>query len=72
MDSINTEPAETTFQVMVCCLPLGSLASHWPASDFRLSNEVLALGADRTGIEMAMNSAAIVSALSFIEILLAL
>src|SRR5689334_2788578 len=69
MDSISTEPPEITFKVMVCCLPLGSLVSHWPASAFRLSNDVLALGADRTGTEMARNSAAIVSALNFIEIL---
>src|SRR6476646_2815000 len=66
MDSITTEPPETTFNVTVCCLPLGSLASHWPASAFRLSNEVLAFGADKTGTEMAKNAIAIAIALNFI------
>src|SRR6476646_5514495 len=69
MDSISTEPPETTFQVMVCCLPLGSLVSHWPAKAFRLSNDVLALGADKTGTEIARNSTATMTALNFIEIL---
>src|SRR5882757_5460882 len=66
MDSITTEPPETTFHVMVCCLPLGSLASHCPASAFRLSNDALAFGADKTGTEMAKNTTATASALSFI------
>src|ERR1700724_3315595 len=66
MDSITTEPPETTFHVMVCCLPLGSLASHCPARAFRLSNEALALGADKTGTELAKNAIATATALSFI------
>src|SRR5882724_6779945 len=66
MDSITTEPPETTFHVMVCCLPLGSLASHCPASAFRLSNDALAFGADKTGTEMAKNAIATTTALSFI------
>src|SRR5579864_8206095 len=69
MDSISTEPPETTFQVMVCCLPLGSLVSHWPASAFRLSNDALEFGADRTGTEIAKTRIARAAALSFIEIL---
>src|SRR5882724_1187268 len=66
MDSITTEPPETTFHVMVCCLPLGSFASHCPASAFRLSNDVLAFGADKTGTEMAKNAIVTTTALSFI------
>src|ERR1700731_408248 len=66
MDSITTEPPETTFHVMVCCLPLGSLASHCPARAFRLSNDALALGTDKTGTEIAKNTIATATALSFI------
>src|SRR5689334_312816 len=67
MDSINTEPPETTFHVMVCCLPLGSLASHCPARAFRFSNDALAFGAGAMGTERAKSAIAIVSAFSFIS-----
>src|SRR6476646_11002934 len=66
MDSINTEPPETTFHVMVCCLPLGSLASHCPARAFRFSNDALAFGADTMGTERAKSVIAIASVFSFI------
>src|SRR6478752_5329891 len=66
MDSISTEPPETTFQVMVCILPLGSLASHCPARAFRLSNEALAFGADTMETERAKSVIAIASVFSFI------
>src|SRR6266571_8333279 len=66
MDSINAEPPEITFHVMVCCLPLGSLASHCPARVFRLSHDALAFGADKTGTERAKSAIAIVADLSFI------
>src|SRR3982074_274457 len=69
MDSMTTEPPETTFHVMVCCWPLGFLASHCPARAFRLSNDALVFGADKTGTEIAKNTIATATALSFICVL---
>src|SRR5262249_37329847 len=66
IDSISTEPPETSFRLMVSILPSGSLACHSPARLLRLSKAELALGAHQAETEIARNAIATATALNFI------